>query len=169
MQEKKREPCARSRSRYRPPTRTDRGFRIGAHTWNWNKNAEWDTNKEIGKGWRYCRGSSVFCFPNFRVGKWTGTICEWWWRTDPGLIIIAERTTLYENNSRFSSKFKGCSSLQFSCKLTVMCHATGYLPYHKTLCGITTIRKLMIEKYQHSYKSSLYLNNNFLKSPDYDL
>ena len=36
---------------------------------------------------------------------------------------------MYKNNSRFSSKFKGCSPLQLSCNLTRKCHAVGYYSY----------------------------------------
>ncbi len=38
---------------------------------------------------------------------------------------------MYKNNSRFSSKFKGCSPLQISCNLTRKCHAIGYYSYTK--------------------------------------
>lgn len=31
-------------------------------------------------------------------------------------------TTMYKNNSRFSSNIKGCSPLQLSCNLTIMRH-----------------------------------------------
>jgi hypothetical protein len=34
--------------------------------------------------------------------------------------------TMYKNNSRFSSKFKGCNPLQLSCNLTGKCHAVSY-------------------------------------------
>lgn len=40
-----------------------------------------------------------------------------------------ERLTMYKNNSRDSSKFKGCSPLQFSCNLTGKYHANGYYSY----------------------------------------
>jgi len=36
---------------------------------------------------------------------------------------------MYKNNSRNSSKFKGCSPLQFCCNLTGKCHAVGYYSY----------------------------------------
>ena len=36
---------------------------------------------------------------------------------------------MYKNNSRGSSKFKGCSPLQLSCNLTGKCHAVGYYSY----------------------------------------
>jgi hypothetical protein len=36
---------------------------------------------------------------------------------------------MYKNNSRDSSKFKGCSPLQLSCNLTGKCHAIGYYSY----------------------------------------
>lgn len=36
---------------------------------------------------------------------------------------------MYKNNSRGSSKFKGCSPLQLSCKLTGKCHAVSYYSY----------------------------------------
>ena len=36
---------------------------------------------------------------------------------------------MYKNNSRDSSKFKGCSPLQLSCNLTGKCHAVGYYSY----------------------------------------
>lgn len=38
---------------------------------------------------------------------------------------------MYKNNSRDSSKFKGCSSVQLSCNLTGKCHAVGYYSYTK--------------------------------------
>ncbi len=37
--------------------------------------------------------------------------------------------TMYKNNSRFSSKFRGCSPLQLSCNLTGMKPAIGYYSY----------------------------------------
>ena len=43
----------------------------------------------------------------------------------------AQRETMYKNNSRDSSKFKGCSPLQLSCNLTGKCHAVGYYSYTK--------------------------------------
>lgn len=36
---------------------------------------------------------------------------------------------MYKNNSRNSSKFKGCSPLQLLCNLTEKCHAVGYFSY----------------------------------------
>jgi len=36
---------------------------------------------------------------------------------------------MYKNNSRLSSKFKGCSPLQVLCNLTVMKPANGYYSY----------------------------------------
>jgi len=36
---------------------------------------------------------------------------------------------MYKNNSRNSSKFKGCSPLELSCNLTGKCHAVGYYSY----------------------------------------
>ena len=41
----------------------------------------------------------------------------------------AQPITMYKNNSRDSSKFKGCSPLQRSCNLTGKCHAIGYYSY----------------------------------------
>lgn len=38
---------------------------------------------------------------------------------------------MYKNNSRFSSKFKGCSPLVFSCNLTGKYHAVDYYSYTK--------------------------------------
>ena len=38
---------------------------------------------------------------------------------------------MYKNNSRDSSKLKGCSPLQLSCNLTGKCHAIGYYSYTK--------------------------------------
>ena len=38
---------------------------------------------------------------------------------------------MYKNNSRDSSKFKGCSPLQLSCSLTGKCNAVGYYSYTK--------------------------------------
>lgn len=40
-----------------------------------------------------------------------------------------EPLTMYKNNSRDSSKFKGCSPLQFLCNLTEMKPAIGYYSY----------------------------------------
>ncbi len=37
--------------------------------------------------------------------------------------------TMYKNNSRNSSKFKGCSPPQLSCILTGKSHAVGYYSY----------------------------------------
>ncbi len=36
---------------------------------------------------------------------------------------------MYKNNSRFSSKFKGCSPLQLSCNLIGKYNAIGYYSY----------------------------------------
>jgi transposase len=38
---------------------------------------------------------------------------------------------MYKNNSRYSSKVKGCSPLQLSCNLTGKFHAIGYYSYTK--------------------------------------
>ena len=38
-------------------------------------------------------------------------------------------STMYKNNSRVSSVFKGFSPLQLSCNLTGKCHAVGYYSY----------------------------------------
>jgi hypothetical protein len=38
---------------------------------------------------------------------------------------------MYKNNSRDSSKFKGCSPLQLTCKLTGKCNEVGYYSYTK--------------------------------------
>jgi len=40
-----------------------------------------------------------------------------------------ERTTMYKNNSRNNSDFRGCSPLQLFCNLTDKCHAVGYYSY----------------------------------------
>ncbi len=40
-----------------------------------------------------------------------------------------ENLTMYKNNSRESSKLKGCSPLQLSCSLTGKCHEVGYYSY----------------------------------------
>ncbi len=40
-----------------------------------------------------------------------------------------QAVTIYKNNSRKSSKFKGCSPLKLSCNLTGKCHAIGYYSY----------------------------------------
>ena len=40
-----------------------------------------------------------------------------------------EPLTMYKNNSRDSSKFKGCSPLQLFYNLTGKCHAVGYYSY----------------------------------------
>ena len=37
--------------------------------------------------------------------------------------------TMYKNNSRDNSKFKGCSPSQLSCDLTGKCYAVGYYSY----------------------------------------
>jgi hypothetical protein len=36
---------------------------------------------------------------------------------------------MYKNNSRDSSKFKGCSPLKLSCNLTVKFYTVGYYSY----------------------------------------
>lgn len=36
---------------------------------------------------------------------------------------------MYENNSQYSSSFKGCSPLQLSCNLTGKCPEIGYYFY----------------------------------------
>ena len=41
--------------------------------------------------------------------------------------VKCQPLTMYKNNSRNSSKFKGCSPLQLSCNLTGKCHAIGYI------------------------------------------
>lgn len=41
---------------------------------------------------------------------------------------------MYKNNSRNSSKFKGCSPLQLLCNLTRKFHVVGYYSYTKR-CG----------------------------------
>ena len=41
----------------------------------------------------------------------------------------SQHLTMYKNNSRYSSKSKGCSPLQLSCNLTGKCHAVGYYSY----------------------------------------
>lgn len=43
----------------------------------------------------------------------------------------SEVPTMYRNNSRDISKFKGCSLLQLSCNLTGKYHAVGYYSYTK--------------------------------------
>ena len=43
---------------------------------------------------------------------------------------------MYKNNSRFISKFKGCSPLQLLCILTGMKLANGYYSYTKRSCAI---------------------------------
>jgi len=43
---------------------------------------------------------------------------------------------MYKNNSRDSSKFKGCSPLQLSCNLTGKCHAVGYYSYTNRYVGL---------------------------------
>lgn len=41
----------------------------------------------------------------------------------------AKRITMYKNNSRFSSKIKGCSPPQLLCNLTEELPAVGYYSY----------------------------------------
>lgn len=36
---------------------------------------------------------------------------------------------MYKNNSRDSSKFKGCNPHKISCSVTGKCHAIGYYSY----------------------------------------
>ena len=45
---------------------------------------------------------------------------------------------MYKNNSRVSSKFKGCSPLQLSCNLTEKCHAVGYYSYTQRYGQVNT-------------------------------
>ena len=45
-----------------------------------------------------------------------------------------QAVTMYKNNSRDSSKFKGCSPLQLSCNLTSKCNAVGYYSYTDVTC-----------------------------------
>ncbi len=52
---------------------------------------------------------------------------------------------MYKNNSRFSSKFKGCSPLQLSCNLTGMKPAIGYYSYTNYAGALNVI--LAIEEY----------------------
>ena len=54
-------------------------------------------------------------------------------------------STMYKNNSRFSSKFKGCSPQHLFCILTEKCNAVGYYSYtyrvrqeEKTICRVTS-------------------------------
>ena len=51
-----------------------------------------------------------------------------------------------KNNSRNSSKFKGCSPLQFSCNLIGMKPAIAYYSYTKRLCVISHIKKTQLNK-----------------------
>ena len=46
--------------------------------------------------------------------------------------------TMYKNNSRNSSKFKGCSPLQLSCNLTGMKPAFAYIFIAKPLACINS-------------------------------
>ncbi len=50
-------------------------------------------------------------------------------------------STMYKNNSRNSSKFKGCSPLQLSSNLTGNCHAVGYYSYTNRWAQLSTIVK----------------------------
>ena len=40
-----------------------------------------------------------------------------------------QQLTMYKNNSRDSSKFRGFSPLQLPCNLPGKCHAVGYYSY----------------------------------------
>ncbi len=47
------------------------------------------------------------------------------------MLVVKKLATTNRNNSRFYSRFKACSPLQFSCNLTGKSHMTGYCPYNK--------------------------------------
>ncbi|ACF13478.1 hypothetical protein Ctha_1013 [Chloroherpeton thalassium ATCC 35110] len=47
------------------------------------------------------------------------------------MTIKADPLTMYKNNGRLSSKFKGFNPLQLSCNLTGKYHAVGYYSYTK--------------------------------------
>jgi len=49
--------------------------------------------------------------------------------------------TMYKNNSRDSSKFKGFSPLQLSCNLKGKCHAIGYYSYTQRCGALNNQRK----------------------------
>ena len=59
---------------------------------------------------------------------------------------------MYKNNSRVSSKFKGCSPLQLSCNLTGKCHAVGYYSYTQRCSQLKT----RTSSYQ--FESYVFLN-----------
>ncbi len=61
---------------------------------------------------------------------------------------------MYKNNSRDSSKFKGCSLLQLHRKLKVNRSAIGYYSYTKSLLTI----KPFLQAAFFSLKSSRWLN-----------
>lgn len=44
---------------------------------------------------------------------------------------------MYKNNSRNSSKLKGCSPLQLFCNLTEKCNAIGYYSYTNRCMPLT--------------------------------
>ena len=58
-------------------------------------------------------------------------------------------STIYKNNSRFGCKFKCCSPLQLSCKLTGMKPLSGYYSYTK--------RYKQTEKNKKKMKTTIYL------------
>jgi len=53
---------------------------------------------------------------------------------------------MYKNNSRDSSKFKGCCPLQFSCNLTRKYHAVGYYSYTNRSTQANIILNIVVIK-----------------------
>ena len=76
--------------------------------------------------------------------------------TDRLWKIKHENTTMYKNNSRFSSNTKSCSPLQLCCNLTGMCHAFGYYSYTNRYHqlkkqAMKELIKSKLEKYDYKY------------------
>ena len=55
---------------------------------------------------------------------------------------------MYKNNSRDSSKFKGCSPLQLFCYLTGKYHAIGYYSYTNRRC-VHADQNTELKEYYH--------------------
>jgi len=62
---------------------------------------------------------------------------------------------MYKNNSRHSSKIKGCSPLQLSCNLTGKCHAVGYYSYvcQEAVHRPKTVLHALIEMMEPTHRS----------------
>jgi hypothetical protein len=75
------------------------------------------------------------------------------------LLIKHERTTKYKNNSRDSSRFKGCNPLQLFCNLTGKCHAIGYYSYTNRYGVLKEKQTTKESKYEK--ETNYYFNLDF--------